>query len=597
MTDNVRSINDAAKKKARKSSGGGEGSEGPPRANAQTVLERMLGAEGAPFVYDAGYAYFGGEAYVPGTAKFRAVLLHEATQDPVLRGVTTRTIDEAIQIIATAPSRLREGVIDFADSPAEVELAISRAVAQIENLYERDGMLVRVVDVGMGPFIEPVHAELLTAELGLLLERDAKGTLSPISRSRVSAWLRRRTWHGLRPLARVVGTPIMRADGTVLQEPGYDEASETLFIPACEFAHVPDEPTAEDVDRAVAIVNDLLHDFPFETRDARAGAWSAMISMLRPHVSPVPLHAFDATRPGTGKTLLADVCSIIGTGLHDAPHQAWPEGGQSAREEARKRIDSAMIEGKRLIYFDNVCGTFGDSSITALLTSKTWSGRVLGGSQSFECANGSMLMITSNNATLSADLGRRTVTIRQDARMIAPEARSGFRHRLPEAAVNMRGVLVPALLTVCRAYETAGAPEMDIPRMGSFESYTRHVRAPIAWAGLGDARSVEAMAANMSEDIEPLIAIVVGAVAVVVRSLELTSAQILSAWVADVDGDGAQAIDVAIELSRDLSVGDARKLSAVTLGRLLNKLKGRTTEAGAIRSRRDKHKGNVYSVA
>ena len=51
-------------------------------------------------------------------------------------------------------------------------------------------------------------------------------------------------------LEAVVESPILRADGTVLQAPGYDPLTGIVFRPQVSFPRVPEHPTKADVTRA-----------------------------------------------------------------------------------------------------------------------------------------------------------------------------------------------------------------------------------------------------------------------------------------------------------------------------------------------------------
>jgi hypothetical protein len=121
------------------------------------------------------------------------------------------------------------------------------------------------------------------------------------------AVLGRGTWPGLPRLAGVVEAPCLRPDGTVLDRPGYDEATGLLYAPNAEYPAVPERPTREDAARAADTLMALVEEFPFED-NAHAAAWLAAVLTVpaRPAVlGPCPLIVFDAPAPGSGKTLLA----------------------------------------------------------------------------------------------------------------------------------------------------------------------------------------------------------------------------------------------------------------------------------------------------
>src|SRR5207244_893979 len=60
----------------------------------------------------------------------------------------------------------------------------------------------------------------------------------------VNAVHARGAWDGLRPLYALTQYPVLRPDGSVLTQPGYDEATGLIFAPFGPVNPVPDRPTA-----------------------------------------------------------------------------------------------------------------------------------------------------------------------------------------------------------------------------------------------------------------------------------------------------------------------------------------------------------------
>jgi putative DNA primase/helicase len=121
-------------------------------------------------------------------------------------------------------------------------------------------------------------------------------------------------------LAGVVHAPVLRGDGSVLTEAGYDPATGLLFDPlGVEFPPVPDRPTREDAVKALGELAAIVKDFPFVTPAHRAVALSGLLtSVCRRALATAPLHAFSAPIRGSGKSKLVDIASVIATGL-EAP--------------------------------------------------------------------------------------------------------------------------------------------------------------------------------------------------------------------------------------------------------------------------------------
>jgi hypothetical protein len=114
----------------------------------------------------------------------------------------------------------------------------------------------------------------------------------------------------------VVGAPALRPDGSILDRPGYDPATGLLYCPARDYPAVPAMPTVDDARRAAALLLGLVAEFPFASEDHKAAWLSAVLTVpARPAIKgPCPGFLFDAPMPGSGKTLLAELVGLIGTG-------------------------------------------------------------------------------------------------------------------------------------------------------------------------------------------------------------------------------------------------------------------------------------------
>ncbi|CAM5650604.1 hypothetical protein SMICM304S_00923 [Streptomyces microflavus] len=136
----------------------------------------------------------------------------------------------------------------------------------------------------------------------------------------------------------------MRADGTVLNEEGYDRASGMYFDPMCDFHGVPLNPTPEEVEEArTFLLGELLADFPFVSDADRANYVAALATpvlrrFIQGHegVQPTPMLALNAVSPGTGKTLLANIIRLVfGGSLSE-----WTDD----ESELGKRVVSLLID-------------------------------------------------------------------------------------------------------------------------------------------------------------------------------------------------------------------------------------------------------------
>jgi hypothetical protein len=289
-------------------------------------------------------------------------------------------------------------------------------------------------------------------------------------------------WPALRG---VVQHPVMRPDGSILSGRGYDPTTRLLLEPddALGDLQVPETPSDEEVAGAVALLDELIVDFPFGDETSRAAAFALLLApFVRPAITgPTPLIWLTAPVPGAGKSKLAGLAGILTSGS-PPPSQALPPSD----EDADKLIVSILAGGARLVLLDNArAGREIDCPpLASALTTTEYAGRLLGQSLMIRHPNLAQWCLTSNAADLSPELARRTVRVHLLPQTERPEERSDFRHPDLEGwARDNRARLVAACLTLCRAWAAAGRPAGE-RRLGSFESWSDVVGGILGVAGV-----------------------------------------------------------------------------------------------------------------
>jgi hypothetical protein len=189
-----------------------------------------------------------------------------------------------------------------------------------------------------------------------------------------------------------------------------------------------------------------------------------------------------ANTRGSGKSLLADVISLIGTG-RAAPH--WPQVTDD--EEERKRIMSIALAGYPVVHIDNVTHPLGSPALDAALTAESYPGRLLGTNDTREMPLSIVWLASGNNMEFKGDMARRVVPIDLDAKMERPEERTVFTHTpLVPWVREHRARLVVAALTLVQAYFEVECPSQGVTGFGSFEPWSDLIRQALVWAGEPD---------------------------------------------------------------------------------------------------------------
>jgi hypothetical protein len=309
-------------------------------------------------------------------------------------------------------------------------------------------------------------------------------------------------------LAGITEVPVLRKDGSVLLDPGYDRTTQLLYIPSntVEMPKPPDHPSQQDAKEAVWVLREAIGDFPFDSQASEANAIAALITpIVRPAIQGhVPFELIDATRAGTGKSKLADIKAYTATG-RKAAFKTPPE----SPGEWRKIITTTLMEGTTVNIIDNVRAKIDSAALDALITAHAWSDRLLGGNENVTLPNKGVWAATGNNITIGGDLPRRCYIIRLDAGVAKPWKRTGSPPIYDEPEYNFdtdkydqieiepahefidldawlpenRGRIIAAILTIARAWYIAGQPQGNaLPVFGSFEEWTRIIGGMLAYA-------------------------------------------------------------------------------------------------------------------
>lgn len=307
------------------------------------------------------------------------------------------------------------------------------------------------------------------------------------------------TWPRFRELKQVTAVPYLRADGSVGGlRPGYDPISKCWADVTEDMTPPPHHPTEEQARDALRMIEDVLKEFPFATSAGVSVVLAASLTILARRLirGSVPLFILDASRSGSGKTLLARVIAIIGSGRD-------PGLANSGSNEAefRKVITSFLMSGQPVFVLDNQVGKLGGEAIDRLQTAGKWLDRLLNFNRVATLKNEIVTIVTSNNAQVIGDTGRRSLVARIVPKCERPERRAFVRKDLLGHVMERRSELALAGLTILRWHLSKGCPEaavanhalqdgtvvqMPVEPFGSFEAWSRVVRHAIIGLGLPD---------------------------------------------------------------------------------------------------------------
>jgi hypothetical protein len=149
-------------------------------------------------------------------------------------------------------------------------------------------------------------------------------------------------------------------DWTLRTEPGYDLSHETMYAGDELF------PAASG-DAVGFLFDEWLTDFPFARPCDRAACMALLLTLFARGMLDglIPAFVIESAEIGSGKTLLGMVLCVAATGVVPAVG-VMPRTG----DEMRKKLFSAAIAGRPILFLDNVSSVRGEvaEALAAVLT-------------------------------------------------------------------------------------------------------------------------------------------------------------------------------------------------------------------------------------
>ena len=175
----------------------------------------------------------------------------------------------------------------------------------------------------------------------------------------------------------------MRRDGSILNAPGWDEATGLWLEMDRDFILPPlaERPTIDDARRALELLKSLIRGWPWTSETDKAVALAAILTaVLRGAFQMAPVFLLVAPKASSGKSFFVDLVAHIVTGRW-APVISLNE----RREEADKQLGALLLEGPPIISLDNLMQDLGGALLNQMTTQPTVKIRILGKSKAPEC--------------------------------------------------------------------------------------------------------------------------------------------------------------------------------------------------------------------
>jgi hypothetical protein len=405
----------------------------------------------------------------------------------------------------------------------------------------------------------------------------------------------------LRPLTSFANGPMLRDDGTIYCERGYD-TSTGVYIYNVPKITVPDEPSREDAKSALATLRHPFRTFAFadrievdETfsvggdkfivkvvdlkqppgRDESAFLAALLTAVCRPSLPIAPAIAMRGVQlsgSGVGKKLL----------LNGVAHVAFGQGAPSVAlgsgKEFEKGLVAAVIRPDPMMAIDNFNGRkLQSEALCTVLTDRPAMVRVLGVSELKEANPRMLVCILGNAFTFAEDLVRRNFVVEMDAKVENPELRKFAGDFLADIA-QQRAQLLQAALIIWRYGRQQ--VKSNSPPLGGFELWSRWIRDPLVALGCQDPVSVAEIAKLKTSD-----------------PTRLETAEIFQTWWTHHRDNKVKANELNEAVKAALEP-DAKKRSRQAVASLVAKLVGTRLAGFHLRSDKDdKSRGRWTAVS
>jgi hypothetical protein len=405
--------------------------------------------------------------------------------------------------INVSAARMKPTIRVVAGEMHRVVDAAERELAQSRRHYQRGGL---IVTVATDPGTRATRVQEVT--LPALVRALANAATWERFDGRSEDWVRadpparhagvlfdETSYRHLPVLNGLTRQPYLRPDGSLMTKAGYDLATGMFGVFDARAFSIPDSPTREQAEAALAVLKDLLTEFSFATENDLAAALAAIITAaVRPSLNVAPMFHARAHMVGSGKSYLCELITSFAT-----PQRGTPTTFPADDEECRKLLLAELLRAPAVIEFDNLTGDLvAHKSLCTALTSEFMIGRILGVSKTATVSTRALFLSSGNNVGPVQDMTRRCITIHLSPQCEVPAARTFTRPDLVREVLRERGRYVSAALTLVRAWIVAGRPKTACKSLASFGDWSDLCRQPLLWLGCADP-TASAFAA-MAED-------------------------------------------------------------------------------------------------
>jgi len=219
------------------------------------------------------------------------------------------------------------------------------------------------------------------------------------------------------------------------------------------------------LDKAKKILNTIYSEFCFKDEQDKVNAISGLLTpylrgIFKSFNTRTPFFCYMANRERAGKDYCAGITGIVyeGSAVEESPI-ATTDKHNNTNEELRKKVTSAMIQGRKRFHSSNNKGLINNAVLESIITSEKHSDRILGKNDIVSMDNEIDFSMSGNIGTmLSPDLANRSIFVNLFLEIEDANKRKFDNPNLHHWIKDNRNLIVSALYTLVRNWFNKGCP-------------------------------------------------------------------------------------------------------------------------------------------
>ena len=286
-----------------------------------------------------------------------------------------------------------------------------------------------------------------------------------------------------------VQLPIIYNGELTFPNVGYDERFRSWLPLDCGKISDMEMP----LDKAKELLKEIYKEFCFESKQDYFNALSALLTPFLRGLfktgfnTRCPVYCYEANRERSGKDFCAGVTGMLyeGNAIEEAPISSGEYHSSGGNDELRKKIATAMLNGKKRMHFSNNKGHLNNAVLESITTNTRFSDRLLGKNIEIAFDNEMDFSFSGNlGMTMTPDLANRTIFIKLFLDIEDANKRQFTRPNLHNWILTNRNDILSALYSLVRNWFSNGSPNGTVP-FASYPEWARVCGGIMETAGYG----------------------------------------------------------------------------------------------------------------